>query len=50
VVSGMDVVQSIAAVPTAARPPHQNVPVKPVLIESARLLDGSKPAAKKTAK
>jgi cyclophilin family peptidyl-prolyl cis-trans isomerase len=50
VVSGMDIVQSIAAVPTAARPPHQNVPVKPVLIESARLLDGSKPAAKKTAK
>ena len=50
VVSGMDVVQKIAAVPTAARPPHQNVPVKPVVIESARMLEAgaSKPAKKST--
>lgn len=50
VVSGMDVVQKIAAVPTAARPPHQNVPVKPVVIESARMVEAgaSKPAKKST--
>ena len=39
VVSGMDVVQKIATVPTTARPPHQNVPVKPVVIESARMIE-----------
>jgi cyclophilin family peptidyl-prolyl cis-trans isomerase len=46
--SGMDVVNKIAAVATAPRPPHQNVPVKPVIIESARMLDaaGAKPAKK----
>ena len=48
VTSGMDVVQKIATVPTTARPPHQNVPVKPVVIESARMLGAgtSKPAQK----
>jgi peptidyl-prolyl cis-trans isomerase A (cyclophilin A) len=48
VVSGMDVVQRIVAVPTTARGPHQNVPVKPVVIESARMLEaaGAKPARK----
>ena len=50
VTSGMDVVQKIATVPTTARPPHQNVPVKPVVIESARMLEAgaSKPAKKST--
>jgi cyclophilin family peptidyl-prolyl cis-trans isomerase len=45
VVRGMDVVQRIVNVPTAPRPPHANVPLKPVVIERARLLDTS--AAKK---
>lgn len=46
VTRGMDVVQRIVKVPTGPGPaPHQNVPVKPVVIESARLLD-AKPAAK----
>ncbi|HJQ63852.1 MAG TPA: peptidylprolyl isomerase [Burkholderiales bacterium] len=50
VTSGLDVVQRIATVPTTARPPHQNVPVKPVVIESARMLEAgaSKPAKKST--
>jgi len=34
VVSGMDVVNKITAVQTGNRGPHQNVPVKPVVIES----------------
>ena len=34
VVSGMDVVTKIVAVPTGNRGMHQNVPVKPVVIES----------------
>ncbi len=38
VVSGMSVVDRIAAVPTHDVGPMQNVPVKPVVIESARLL------------
>jgi len=50
VVSGMDVVQSIATVQTAARPPHQNVPVKPVVIESARVLGATSKPGKKPAK
>ncbi|MEG1052787.1 MAG: peptidylprolyl isomerase [Janthinobacterium sp.] len=38
VVSGMDVVDRIKAVPVADKGPHQNVPVTPVVIESATLL------------
>jgi len=39
VVKGMDVVQRIVQVPTGPGPaPHANVPVKPVLIEQARLI------------
>jgi hypothetical protein len=34
----MDVVHKIEKVPTGPQPPHANVPVKPVIIESARLL------------
>lgn len=50
VVSGMDVVQSIATVPTATRPPHQNVPVKPVVIARARVLGAASKPASKSAK
>lgn len=35
VISGMDVIDKIAAVPTGSKGPHQNVPVKPVLIQKA---------------
>ena len=38
VVSGMDVVDKIKAVPVADKGPHQNVPVTPVVIESATVL------------
>jgi peptidyl-prolyl cis-trans isomerase A (cyclophilin A) len=37
VVSGLDVVDKIKAVPTASKGPHQNVPVSPVLIRKASL-------------
>ncbi|MEN8159824.1 MAG: peptidylprolyl isomerase [Myxococcota bacterium] len=36
VVSGMDVVDKIAGVPTGTKGPHQDVPKTPVLIESAK--------------
>jgi len=39
VVTGMDVVDRIARVRTADRPPYQNVPVKPVVIERARTVE-----------
>lgn len=41
VVKGMEVVQRIVKVPTGKRPPHGDVPLKPVVIERARLLDAS---------
>jgi len=41
VVSGMDVVDKIRLVPTATKGMHQNVPVTPVLIQSATLLNSS---------
>jgi cyclophilin family peptidyl-prolyl cis-trans isomerase len=37
VVEGMDVVDKIAKVPTTNAGPHQNVPVKPVVIETAKV-------------
>jgi peptidyl-prolyl cis-trans isomerase A (cyclophilin A)/peptidyl-prolyl cis-trans isomerase B (cyclophilin B) len=48
VVKGMDVVSRIVKVPTGAGPGgHRDVPVKPVVIESARVLEtAAKPAAK----
>jgi len=48
VVKGMDVVEHIVKVPTGPGPaPHQNVPVKPVIIKSIRLVEPAvKPAAK----
>lgn len=41
VVSGMDVVDRIARVPTGRSGPHSDVPREPVVIERARLLDGA---------
>jgi cyclophilin family peptidyl-prolyl cis-trans isomerase len=38
VVKGMDVVDQITAVKTADRGPYQNVPAKPVVIESAKVV------------
>jgi len=38
VVSGMDVVEKIAKVPTGNAGPHQNVPREPVIIESATVV------------
>ncbi|MFM7849494.1 MAG: peptidylprolyl isomerase [Rubrivivax sp.] len=37
VVAGMEVVDRIKAVPTAARGPHQNVPITPIFIRKATL-------------
>jgi cyclophilin family peptidyl-prolyl cis-trans isomerase len=47
VVKGMDVVERIRKVATGPGPaPHRDVPVKPVVIENARILDaGAKPEA-----
>ena len=42
VVDGMDVVSKIVAVPTGNQGGHQNVPQKPVIIESAKLVPASK--------
>ncbi len=39
VISGMDVIDKIVAVPTQNEGPFQNVPVKPIVIESAKLLN-----------
>ncbi len=47
VVKGMEVVEKIGKLPTANRGLHQNVPVEPVVIENARLLEP--PAAAKKA-
>jgi peptidyl-prolyl cis-trans isomerase A (cyclophilin A) len=45
VVAGMDVVDRIAAVQTATKGPYQNVPVKPVVIQSVREAPDWKPKA-----
>ena len=39
VISGMDVIDKIVAVPTKSEGPFQNVPIKPVVIENAKLLN-----------
>ena len=39
VVEGMDVIDKIVAQPTKDAGPYQNVPVKPVVIESAKLIN-----------
>jgi len=36
VIDGIDVVDKIAKVPTTTRGPHENVPLKPVYIKSAK--------------
>ena len=48
VVKGMDVVDRIVKVPTGPGPaPHQNVPIKPVIIKSIRVVESAvKPADK----
>ena len=38
VVSGMDIIDKIAKVPTGNAGPHQNVPREPVIVESASIL------------
>jgi peptidyl-prolyl cis-trans isomerase B (cyclophilin B) len=38
VVNGMEIVNAIAKAPTAPRPPHQNVPIKPIVMESVRIV------------
>jgi len=48
VAKGMDVVQRIVKVPTGPGPaPHQNVPVKPVVIEEVRVVEATKPSVNK---
>lgn len=46
VVSGMDVVEKIAKVRTGNAGFHQNVPVEPVIIESARVLEAAPTSSK----
>jgi cyclophilin family peptidyl-prolyl cis-trans isomerase len=47
VIQGMDVVDRIVAVPTGSKGGHQNVPVTPVVINSARVVSAgtARPAA-----
>lgn len=46
VVKGMDVVNRIVKVATADRPPHANVPVKPVVIERLQIVGADAPSSK----
>jgi cyclophilin family peptidyl-prolyl cis-trans isomerase len=46
VIKGLDVVNRIRNVPTASHGPHQNVPVKPVIIERVTQAGTAKPAGK----
>jgi cyclophilin family peptidyl-prolyl cis-trans isomerase len=41
VTQGMDVVNKIVAVPTSNRGPHEKVPVKPVVIQSMRIVSSN---------
>lgn len=51
VVSGLDVVERITKAQTASRGPHANVPVKPIVIERAQVVDAAAaPASKPPAK
>ena len=43
VIKGMDVVARIAKVSTGVKPPHSDVPLKPVIIERAQLIDVAPP-------
>jgi cyclophilin family peptidyl-prolyl cis-trans isomerase len=40
VVKGMDVVNRIVAVPTGVKPPHSDVPLKPIVIEKVQIVGG----------
>lgn len=42
VIKGMDVVEKIKVVPTSSSGMHQDVPVKPVIIESIKLVEAAK--------
>jgi peptidyl-prolyl cis-trans isomerase B (cyclophilin B) len=46
VISGQDVVDAIESSSTTRRFPHENVPVDPVIIENAEVLESYNPAAK----
>ncbi len=43
---GLDVVESIYDVPTGTSGPYSDVPVTPVVIESIKVVDAPKKAAK----
>jgi peptidyl-prolyl cis-trans isomerase B (cyclophilin B) len=45
VVKGMDVVNRIVQVPTGTKPPHGDVPLKPIVIERAQIV-GAAPSSK----
>jgi cyclophilin family peptidyl-prolyl cis-trans isomerase len=49
VLEGMDVVDKIAAVPTTTKGQHENVPVTPVLITSAKVEGTTRPATARPA-
>jgi peptidyl-prolyl cis-trans isomerase A (cyclophilin A) len=49
VLEGMDVVDKIAAVQTTSKGHNQNVPVTPVVVKSARVEGGGRPAAARPA-
>ena len=46
VVKGMDVVNRMVKVSTGDKPPHSNVPVKPIVIERAQLVGAAAPPSK----
>jgi cyclophilin family peptidyl-prolyl cis-trans isomerase len=46
VVKGMDVVSRIVKVPTTTRPPHADVPQKPIVIERAQVVGAAAAASK----
>lgn len=46
VVKGMDVVNRIVQVATGVKPPHSDVPLKPVVIERAQLVSGGSASSK----
>lgn len=46
VIKGMEVADKISKVATGPRPPHQNAPLQPVIIERVRLINASTKPAK----
>ena len=46
VVKGMDVVNRIATVTTGTKPPHSDVPLKPVIIQRVQVISGAGPSSK----